>query len=183
MDLTTIEMDPAEAERAFRAYRGEFMKHRNQIDAELMKGYKALSEGKKLISATEAFAAAGMDDQGLPRIAINRADETDVTLDADRNGLRFYNRQRAHPILISAQGYTPHWNMRAVMPVIPPNLRPPFKLDNYHLLWEVQGWTPARRQPRADPALLKHIGGDLYAVLAIWDLTELESRILGLLRQ
>jgi hypothetical protein len=183
MDLHPIEMDVAEAERAFRAYRGEFMKSRNQIDAEIMRGYKALSEGKKLISATEAVIAAGMDDMGLPRLAINRADEDHVLLDADRVGLRFYNRTRAHPILIAAEGYTPRWNMRAVAPIIPPQYRPPFQLSNYHLLWEVQGWTPARRQPRADPALLKHIGGDLYAVLAIWDLTELESRILGLLRQ
>lgn len=32
---------------------------------------------------------------------------------------------------------------------------------------------------KSDPALLKHIGGDLYAVLATWDLTELERSVLG----
>jgi hypothetical protein len=33
--------------------------------------------------------------------------------------------------------------------------------------------------PPEDPALLKHIGGDLYAVLAVWNLTELERAVLS----
>lgn len=187
-------MDPAAAEQAFREYRAEFMKHRNQIDGELMRGYKAISQGKSLISLTEAFAAAGLNDQGLPAIAVNRADEPFVLLDTSgwRNNWRrgngvFYNpAQRGigrHPITVRMpEGTKEVSSQRAVAPIIPPKYRPPFKLENYHLLWEVDKWT-TNPQPRRDPALLKHIGGDLYAVLAIWDLTELESRVLGLLRQ
>lgn len=31
----------------------------------------------------------------------------------------------------------------------------------------------------ADPALLKHIGGDLWAVVAVWNLTDLEMAVLA----
>jgi hypothetical protein len=44
-------------------------------------------------------------------------------------------------------------------------------------LWEVNQWSPAR--PPDDPVLLSPLGGDLYAVLAHWDLTEIEKMVLG----
>src|SRR5438046_3023240 len=36
-----------------------------------------------------------------------------------------------------------------------------------------------QEMPPEDPALLKHIGGDLYAVVAVWNLTELERAVLS----
>lgn len=33
--------------------------------------------------------------------------------------------------------------------------------------------------PPGDPALLKHMGGDLYAILAVWDLSPLERAVLA----
>lgn len=36
----------------------------------------------------------------------------------------------------------------------------------------------ALKEAPVDPALLKHIGGDLYAVVATWDLTDLERAVL-----
>ena len=72
----------------------------------------------------------------------------------------------------------PWWgDMRAMVPPIPPALRPPYKLGNYAILWEAT-WEKVPRPP-GDPALLRHIGGDLYAVLAIWDLTDLERAVLA----
>jgi hypothetical protein len=66
----------------------------------------------------------------------------------------------------------------AILPLIPPRLRPPHGLDNYHLLWEAVWTRPRTRRAPGDPALLKHIGGDLWAVLAVWDLTPLEQAVL-----
>jgi hypothetical protein len=40
----------------------------------------------------------------------------------------------------------------------------------------VEAWNEI---PARDPALLRHIRGDLWAVLAVWDLTELERAVLG----
>lgn len=67
--------------------------------------------------------------------------------------------------------------IRAIVPTVPPALRPAHALRNYHILWEAE-WGLDPKAP-VDPALLKHMGGDLYAVLAVWDLTEIERAVLG----
>ena len=46
----------------------------------------------------------------------------------------------------------------------------------FHILWEVEQWDPT---PPVDPALVRHIRGDLWAVIAMWDLTELERAVLA----
>jgi hypothetical protein len=45
-----------------------------------------------------------------------------------------------------------------------------------HVLWEVERWELV---PPTDPALIRHIRGDLWAVLATWDLTEIERHVLA----
>jgi hypothetical protein len=48
------------------------------------------------------------------------------------------------------------------------------------VLWEVEEWTwRTTPRPPGDPALLRHVGGDIYAVEAIWDLTPLEQLVLS----
>jgi hypothetical protein len=68
--------------------------------------------------------------------------------------------------------------INAMVPNVPPPLRPAHSLKNYHLLWEAD-WSFAPGPPPGDPALLKRIGGDLYAVLAVWDLSEIERAVLS----
>lgn len=55
-------------------------------------------------------------------------------------------------------------------------------LENKLLFWEAK-WVYSERHPApsrtADPALLEHIAGDLYAVVATWELTPLEVAALG----
>jgi hypothetical protein len=70
----------------------------------------------------------------------------------------------------------------ALVPIVPPKHldRVNMNLDNYLTLWEVDEWTWRRDPaPPRDPALLQHLAGDLYAVLATWDLTELERIVLS----
>jgi hypothetical protein len=62
------------------------------------------------------------------------------------------------------------------VPTVPPQFRPA-TLRGYHLLFEVDKWDEP--PVPADPALLKHVGGDLWAVVATWDLTPLEAAVLG----
>lgn len=80
----------------------------------------------------------------------------------------------------SAMRWQHPWNgaWRAMVPIVPPALRPAHSLDGYATLFEVAEWAPDPTAPH-DPALLKHIGGDLYAVVATWDLTELEQAVLN----
>jgi hypothetical protein len=71
---------------------------------------------------------------------------------------------------------------QSMVPIVPPRHRPAVAttLASYLVLWEVDTWTWASPPlPPGDPALLRHVGGDIYAVLATWDLTELERLVLA----
>jgi hypothetical protein len=66
----------------------------------------------------------------------------------------------------------------AMVPMVPPDVITDGRgcdLSKHFVLWEVESWDAA---PPVDPMLLKPIGGDLYAVVAQWDLSELERAIL-----
>jgi hypothetical protein len=65
-----------------------------------------------------------------------------------------------------------------MVPHIPPGLRPAHHLRNYHILWEAE-WHPVAPPAPRDPALLRRIAGDVFAVVAVWELTELERAVLG----
>lgn len=47
------------------------------------------------------------------------------------------------------------------------------------ILWEEDNWEPVPPPRPRDPALLEPIGGNLYLVKAVWDLTPLEAPLLG----
>lgn len=191
MNVTEVTMDPEAAEKAFREYRAAFMADRNRIDGELMRGYKALAEGKTLISLTEAIQAGGTDAMGRPNLAVARADEAQIEMRCDTDGSVIYtpelwsrissvDRRFEFPAdtlpRTTLRGVAMRW--RAALPFIPPQYRPPLSLQNYHLLWEAE-WREAARSQRKDPILLRRIGGDLFAVVAAWDLTDIEKLVLA----
>lgn len=82
------------------------------------------------------------------------------------------------------------WNeptFRALLPTIPPHLRPtrtlygdlvPMDVSKFVVLWEAE-WQLDKTVPPGDPALLRHIGGSLYRVYAKWDLTPVEQAVLS----
>ena len=187
MNVHGVAMDPEAAQKAFREYRAAFMADRNRIDGELMRGYKALSEGKTLISLAEAFEATGIDDLGRPKLAIARADEDHIEMRHDSEGLHFSpdfwnsyisSRERVIDVALFGDIEGSHKQWSAALPFIPPQYRPPNALVNYHLLWEAE-WRQRAGSQRKDPMLLRHIGGDLFAVVAAWDLTEVEKLVLA----
>lgn len=59
MQLDQITMDRDEARRAFLAYRRAVRERHNEEDAEIMRGYRALSRGQQLIKLPEAIRAGG----------------------------------------------------------------------------------------------------------------------------
>ena len=63
-----------------------------------------------------------------------------------------------------------------MVPIVPLHLRPKRGLQNYYTLWEAE-WGPI--VPK-DPMLLRPIGkGDMWLVVAAWDLTEVERAALS----
>jgi len=198
MDLSTITMEKPKARAAFLEYRKAVREHHNAEDEAIMRGYRELARGRQLINLPETIAAGGVDDQGLPRLAVMRADVPWCWVQRSANGaVTFTPAQRVRsqlrkgvyrlppdtfPAVAFAQvqrEWGSSWgsHYRAMVPPIPPTLRPPYGLGNYAILWEAT-WEKVPRPP-GDPALLRHISGDLYAVLAIWDLTELERAVLA----
>lgn len=67
--------------------------------------------------------------------------------------------------------------VRAIVPNIPPRLRPKRGLHLYTILWEAE-WA-IDPVPPVDPALLRHLRGDLYVLCGTWDLTDLERAVLA----
>ena len=212
MKLATIEMPQEEAQKAFTEYRRAVRSAKtaqvNSEDAQIARCYKALMKGHPVIDLNGVMGQAGEDGNGLPRLAIARADTT--LLEMNRNWMTGAVHMFSHELRFrywqapfAGQKFTlslsvrkgritaPHsWqrgvrevvrDFSAIVPNIPPALRPPHNLSNYHLLWEPK-WAVSRAVPPGDPALLKHLGGPLYAVLATWDLTPVEQAVLGVTR-
>jgi hypothetical protein len=188
MQLATIEMPKAEARKAFLAYRSAVRERHNTEDEAIMRGYKALSLGRRIINIRDTLLAGGFDEMHRPRLAIARADATTCTVQSFWDGdVRFYAVQRtwtakkADRRIYNSLTTWPNGprfavaEAQAIVPITPPQLRPAHALSGYDVLWEAE-W---RRVAPRDPALLKHLGGDLYVVVATWDLTPLEQTVIA----
>lgn len=205
MNLEPIVMDPHAARRAFLQYRDAFRKTWSAQDQEIMRGYRALSQGKQLISLSQAIKAGGQTDVAykswdgtktllcaMPKLACVRAHAKICHARFTRDGAgRFsetkwpspkavHNVRKFHAGTIDVGAHHSQQDAKAIVPLVPPQFRPPHSLENYHILFEAEWQIDQPPPPPTDPALLKHIGGDLYAVLAVWDLTEVERHVLAL---
>jgi hypothetical protein len=210
MDFKTIEMPRTEARQRFLEYkrevearhkaeRREARTRRTTEIEQIMAGYRQLARGKQLVELRSTMHDVGVDHRGLPRLAISRADADTVYLAIRNDGSAVFRidrwddtRATRRRVALPADTFArlertwgrdaTFWeDAKAMVPIVPPALRPKAKLERYHVLWEPR-WqridTPRPRPPR-DPALLRHIGGTLYAVVALWDLTDLERAVLG----
>lgn len=196
MELATITMDKSEARKRFLEYRQSVRERHTIEDEQIMRGYRALARGSQVIDLGSTIRSGGIhtiitrnSEVRLPRLAVMRADQQWCAVATSLDGSVTFHPQ-GYPKSTESRNLvrlpadtlprtseystTTHWQFRAMVPPVPPALRPADKIGNYHILWEAE-W---QKSPPVDPALLKHIGGDLYAVVAIWDLTELERTVL-----
>jgi hypothetical protein len=212
VNLNAIEMSRPAAIAAFNDYRKAIKGRHFKEDEELLRGYRELAKGRRLISLTEALTAGGTmpvtyansvwrnqrwerveQIAQLPKLAIAESDARQCILDlhSDGSGVfwsdRTFQRRKetgnlgagwvAFPTNIFEARQVPAH--RTIVPLVPVHLRPERGLGGYHVLFEVEQWTQAQTvRVGGDPALLKHIGGDLWAVIATWDLSPLEKLIL-----
>ena len=176
--------------------RREALARRRQTDEAMMKGYRLLSLGRIVVDLDRCIREGGEDEQFRPHLAVARADveRIDMTRSRDgavsftdsrwgRMGPRPGRGSRSQRDFNFPPGTLPSTvdrsiQSQAIVPTIPPHLRPD-TLDQYHVLWEAE-WQVV---PPKDPALLRALGGGLYAVVAVWDLTEIERTVLGLMRR
>lgn len=207
MELPTITMHPAEAERRFEAWAKAADQRRDEEAEAITRGYRALADGLDVVDLRDAMREAGCDDDGLPKLAIAPADArwcylrsrrapvsgaSILSFSTDFHGTHRtrgrYARRETTVMATDVPGLRDRlargWSSgqhRAAVPVVPPEHRPRTEngrlaaLRRYHVLWEAE-WEP---MPPVDPALLEHLGGSLYAVHAVWDLTELERAVMA----
>lgn len=194
MDVQTIEMPREEAQRALDAYKDALRERHDDELEEVMRGYKVLAADNPLLKLSVSMHEAGVDDEGMPRLAICRADEKWCKVEMRSDGSATFvgfktpgwqgdenhwatTRKVALPAdtLPRYESAPPYNRRHAAVPLVPPPFRPKFALRNYHILFEAE-W---KRVPPIDPMLLKRISDDLFAVLAMWDLTEVERAVLA----
>jgi len=180
MNVPTIEMDPEAAAEKADEYHRAFEKSGNEEDADLAKGFDALTEGKRIISLLRVFDVCPADNKGRPRLAIARADRRQVNwsgseFHADRWSRGAKPKHAMIPIRWRISGSSSGY---ADLPVIPPDIRGGRNLAKHFVLWEVEQWAEFSSgvQPDRDPYLLRRVnsGLDLFVVVAEWNVTELE---------
>lgn len=201
MNVETISAPVEEAKAKLAEYRAALKRRYDKTDEILVKTYQQLAKGNMIVNVLDAIVSAGVDELHRPKMAIARADATHVwyqrSITTARRGnwnsvSSFFSSDTNRTVPTSYEfarfqfGDCPEncqrcankrqERIRAMVPLIPPQFRPPHSLQNYHILWDTAGaW---ESEPPTDPFLLKRISGDLFAVLAVWDLTELERSVL-----
>ena len=183
--LTQINRD--QARELWQKYQSH-VHRQTSADAEIAAIYKRIAQGKTVIRALESIRAAGLNAEGLPKLAIAPAHLQECWFRPASNRCVFGKRsprtnERAAVVRMDWPGLTrpkdptDRWRYEwcATVPIIPVHLRPKRGLQNYHILWEAE-WT--KRYP-VDPFLLRRFGGDAWLVVAAWDLTEVERAVMS----
>lgn len=206
MHLSLMTVTKEEAKAKLAVYRRIAQPDAYPEDTQMRACYRMLARENALglVALREVILAGGFDHLGRPRLALARADEQWVTVRrttqsipppaADGRWTSVYTgdlifngrgnwgqgknaRTRRYEIpaaVIPRDIPALAREQEALVPTVPVEVRPRIALSYFHILWEA-AW---QNTPPRDPALLRHIVGDLYAVLAVWDLTEIERAVL-----
>jgi hypothetical protein len=224
MQLPTLTVTRDQAREEVARYR-EARKHLvlTREDERMLAAYRAIAKGKTVIDLHRALALGGTERHAaprktvdLPRLAVMRADKRwawcdgigrdgtvtfrDIGDPRSDVGLTRYQAVELFPRDDSRQTmsvWCDRATWRALVPTIPPHLRPtrplhgdrvPIDLKGYVILWEAE-WQLDKTVPPGDPALLRRLGGTLadrtlprvrlYTVEAQWDLTPVEQAVLA----
>lgn len=171
--------------------------HRRELYKDLKKVYGHMTHGRKLIDVESSIRRAGVNLKGQPKLAICRADAVTCYLSLNSNGSAVFTwkdfswnvespRKTYGEFGMPPGSFGDLWKnlgwrerkLKAPVPLIPPHImieEIKHRLNNYYILWEVEEWN---RDPPRDPILLKRVTRHLYAVLATWDLTEVERAVI-----
>jgi hypothetical protein len=192
MNLSTLEVPVEEAKAKVVEYRALLREERTKENEALARAYTAATKGHALIRLTDTILAGGVGDDNRPKLAITRATATRCWVTQHNGHIVFTDNELTaawnvsapvgdHHVLIAVPADRPYFRRgQTMVPNIPAKARQSLgrgrRLAGCHVLWEVEKWEPA---PPIDPALLHRVTGDLWEVLATWDLTELERAVLA----
>lgn len=199
MNVGELRISPDVAEQKIREYQALVGARRSAEDEMLIRCFRHAKQNRAIVDLDTAFETAGLDEEGHPRIAICRADMTQVYCHQGSDACEFlwgpaierryhwWNvnwRASKSIIRVRTRGTESRVSLPLLttqVPPVPPALRPARGLHLYHTLFEVEKWE--KSHVSVDPFLLKRIGGSLFAVVAEWDLTPLEAQIVASMRR
>jgi hypothetical protein len=180
MNVEKLSMEKEQARELYQAYQAS-RGHMTADDRAIAAIYKRIAAGKLVIRALASITAAGLNPEGLPLLAIARADEKQIECSCWNGSARLSPVSRRHVrskdrnFTIALPGMqSARRNGRAQVPLIPVHLRPRKAIEKYHILWEA-AWT---HYP-VDPYLLRRFGEDAWLVVAAWDLTPVERAVMS----
>lgn len=186
--------------------RSQVEKHVTQEYKTACKVLRELGKGHPILDIEDVIRNAPIDNKERPRLAICRADLKQVRFRWGANSERasftgFFdtgfwssardiriqlNMERTHHYTCvpgwSKDGKARPWELEgySLVPLVPPNIDLKAKLESHHILWEVEKWsdTEIGAKPDKDPYLLRRLNNTLFAVVAEWDLTEVEQLVM-----
>lgn len=192
MNVQTITESKEVAQAKLEAYQRQLHRRADLEYEAAAAGYAAMADGKALLNLTQVINDAGAGKDNRPLLAVARADRKQVmvTTNWHDSSILVFDTQKSPN---SWNQYTgtlrieiqTSWNREmsrgySLVPMVPADVRPSGNLKNFFILWEVEHWSdkPLTAIPDRDPLLLRHLAGDLYVVVAEWDLTDLERAIM-----
>jgi len=183
-----------------------FVSKKNKMVQDLLKVYGHLKHNGRIIDIYESFQKAGVDDNLDPKLAIVRADAhgRSCYIYKYNNGSCLFSIERKRDSWsvsvsktvgdIRLPASTFDWtkddldsdlrHRKCGVPLIPPrvNLAISCRImpQHYYILFEPEGWVTYKAKPHAprDPILGKMLTPNLFGVLATWELTDLEAKII-----
>lgn len=194
MNVPIIEMQAEEAEGKARDF--ERMAGNDPEYKAAALAYRILAQGGQVVDLRAVFGVdRPIDEKGRPKLAIARADRKHVRISWSHRGIVFdaraESRRRSHnhtrsyigTLRVEITGDSSRFpSGYAIVPMVPADVLIDSSLSRTHfILWEVEAWADSFRslEPDIDPILLDHIDGDLYEVVATWDLTEIERAVMA----
>lgn len=202
MNAKTISMDRNEAREKAAAYRSQLKRRKDAEYEAAAEAYELLAKGKTLIDVGIAIREGGFDAKMRPKLALSRADRMQVRFtwephddigrfDSNLNAggwgrkrpqfVEAVNFNRRHNVVYGPNNWGKRVEGFALVPMVPADVRPNVRMVDCHILWEVEEWSDTQIGPKppVDPYLLKRVRGDLFVILAEWNLTELERLVMS----
>ncbi len=198
-------MKPEEAEVHYQEYLELVKTRKEKYLEDLKKTYYHLSKEHKVLDIFEVFKNAGVDEKGEPKLAISPASAKTIILEKGSMGSGTFTANDRWSKAYKSDVYLPtgtwplfkeeingrisSWNagkevprtsIESLVPVVPAHILPEGSLENYYILFEVKEWFEPKKASylKGDPYLLKRINNNAFAVLAEWDVTDLEVAVL-----
>lgn len=176
MNTTEIEMSPRHARTEAERYsRCANLTAKDKI---ILRAYKTIAHGGRIIDLNKTMAAAGFTERGFPKLAIATAASEQTTVLVWTGSMRFRSsggpwKRRETRVGVGNNKPGGPLEAWARLPYIPPYIRRS-RMSKYLVLWEAQWFD----RPAGDPFLLEKVGENLYRIVAGWDLTPVEASVL-----